>query len=500
MLTDSAGNDVSIDMDWAGTAMANAARDPIWQAKVESEVNRNPQIQSVIEQKCMRCHTGMAYYQSKTDGTAQALLGPNGFFGQSHALHEAAMDGVSCTLCHQIRKPSAGQKWEDLHTGNYAVDTSTTSPARIIYGQYSAPMTGPMKMHSGFTPAYGSQAADSGLCAPCHTLQTPIVDGTGKVTGKEFPEQMTYPEWKNSAYATSKVPQTCQICHMPSANGSVKISMMPMMLTARKPFGKHFFVGGNVMLNEMLMEHSTDLGVAATMEQLDMTMMRTLANLESETASLDVVKSSLSAGTLSFDLQVANLAGHKFPSGIPCRRAWLHVKVAAKDGKVVFESGKPLADGSVSGNDADVSTTKHEPHYDVITTAAQVQIYEPVMLNTDNAITWTWLRAASYVKDNRLLPLGFNKATTNASIKVKGSAATDADFIGGSDVVTYKIAVGTGPGPYTVTAELLYQPVSFPFIRDIKVETTPLVKRLVDYWAGTDKTPVTVAALQADIL
>jgi hypothetical protein len=47
--------------------------------------------------------------------------------------------------------------------------------------------------------------------------------------------------------------------------------------------------------------------------------------------------------------------------------------------KVVFESGRPLADGRISGNDADVDPAAFEPHYDVISAADQVQVYEPVM-------------------------------------------------------------------------------------------------------------------------
>lgn len=41
-LTDEAGNDVSNDAQWRSTMMANAAKDPLWQAKISSEVDRNP--------------------------------------------------------------------------------------------------------------------------------------------------------------------------------------------------------------------------------------------------------------------------------------------------------------------------------------------------------------------------------------------------------------------------------------------------------------------------
>ena len=66
-LTDEVGNDVSNDAHWRSTMMANAAKDPLWQAKISSGIDRNPQVQAVIEEKCSRCHMGMARYQAITD-------------------------------------------------------------------------------------------------------------------------------------------------------------------------------------------------------------------------------------------------------------------------------------------------------------------------------------------------------------------------------------------------------------------------------------------------
>ena len=42
-------------------------------------------------------------------------------------------------------------------------------------------------------------------------------------------------------------------------------------------------------------------------------------------------------------------------------------------------------------------------------------------------------RRERFVKDNRLLPDGFDKSTVKADIAVQGDAARDADFGGGSD-------------------------------------------------------------------
>lgn len=157
-LTDSAGNDVSIGSHWRSTMMANAAKDPIWQAKVASEVSRTPALKEIIEDKCATCHMPMAYTQAHVDGTPVLIL-DDGFLNPTNALHELAMDGNSCTLCHQIVDPVLG---------TYTVDTSTDPPDRINYGPFTNPQKMAMRTSSGFTPVFGEQTLESTLCGTCH--------------------------------------------------------------------------------------------------------------------------------------------------------------------------------------------------------------------------------------------------------------------------------------------------------------------------------------------
>jgi len=130
-LKDSQGNDVSIDTDWRSTMMANAAKDPYWQAKVLTEVYHTPGLKEVIEDTCATCHMPMARTQVQVDGTPSMIL-DDGFLSEGNALYKAAMDGNSCTLCHQIQP--AGLGTDDGFAGKYQVDTSTESPNRIIFG------------------------------------------------------------------------------------------------------------------------------------------------------------------------------------------------------------------------------------------------------------------------------------------------------------------------------------------------------------------------------
>ena len=137
-----------------------------------------------------------------------------------------------------------------------------------------------------------------------------------------------------------------------------------------------------------------------------------------------------------------------------------------------------------------------EPHYEVISQPGQVQIYEGVMLNTDNQVTFTLLRAAKYAKDNRLLPDGFDKSTAHADIAVFGKANDDPDFTGGSDRLLYRIETDH-QGPVTLTVRLLYTPLSYPFAKDLaKDGDLSLVKRFLYFYRNADKMPQEVAAIR----
>ncbi len=506
LLEDRAGNYMSISGHWRSTMMANAARDPLWLAKVSSEVARNPALREVIEEKCVTCHMPMAAVEAKGAGDKVALSG-SGFLAAKAPLHQAAMDGVSCALCHQIQARNLGEAAG--FSGRYIIDTQGKPPARNLFGPYRNPEIKTMRKSVGYTPVYGSHINDSALCAACHTLYTPYVDATGNLAG-EFPEQTPFLEWKHSDFGAGGQPRqetgmnpgpgrTCQECHMPfSREGGVKIANYgPPGTRPRDPFAQHFFVGGNVFMLNLLQDNSRTLGITASTAKLQESKQRTIAQLRNDTGELAIVRARMVGNELVAGVVLVNKVGHKFPTGFPCRNSWIHLTVTNGAGEVVFESGRPLADGRISGNDADLGQGDFEPHHDLITRPDQVQIYETIMGNSDGAVTYTLLRAAGYLKDNRLLPRGFDKATAPADIAVYGRAKDDPDFIGGSDRITYRIKVSGHAGPFRVQAELLYSPLSHAFIKDLgKDRSLPLVERFIRQYDRADKRPVTVAVAQ----
>jgi hypothetical protein len=119
------------------------------------------------------------------------------------------------------------------------------------------------------------------------------------------------------------------------------------------------------------------------------------------------------------------------------------------------------------------------------------------MSYSDGNVTYNLLRGASYLKDNRLLPTGFDKTTASADTGVYGDALTDANFTGGSDQVTYKISL-KGSGPYTVTARLLYQTVSYQFSKAF-IGNDSLVQTFLSYYQSADKTPELISSISKSI-
>lgn len=479
-LTDNQGKDVAIEKDWSATMMANSTRDPFWKAKVRTELNRNPHLADVINDKCSRCHAPMANFEAKKNNETIEIL-DNGFLDSSHPRHDAAMNGVSCTLCHQIQdSPKLGTL--ESFTGKYEIGNN-----KEIYGPYDNLFPNPMVMNSGFTPKYSLHTKESEMCATCHNVKTPFVDETGTVLSttpeSEFPEQMPYSEWLHSDYAGTN---SCQSCHMERANG-VPISNRPMWLEGRDDFAVHEFVGANTFMLSMLKNNKQQLGVTAN--NFDDIIAATNVMLQAS-ANIEVLSQSLNQGQLDFSLKINSQTGHKLPSAYPSRRVIVHVTVLDSLNNVVFESGKVNANGSVQAVDSDFDALAFEPHYDVITTPDQVQVYEAIMGNSNDEVTYTLLRGSVYLKDNRLLPNGFNKTTAPEDVAVAGIAYNDNNFIGGSDQISYRIS-GLTDANYTVRTELVYQTIAYGFVRDLFEDNSAEVNDFKKmYNESTSKTSV----------
>jgi hypothetical protein len=197
---------------------------------------------------------------------------------------------------------------------------------------------------------------------------------------------------------------------------------------------------------------------------------------------------------LEVDVIVTNLAGHKVPSAYPSRRAWIHFTVRDGSGDVVFESGSLRADGSIVGNDNDSDGSRFEPHYLRIGRSDEVQIYEDIMVDYAGAVTTGLLWGAEYVKDNRLLPRGFDKSTASWEVAVHGAASGDADFLGGGDTTRYAVDVAGRTGPFRVEAELWYQPIGYRWAQNLGGYQTTESAQFKGFFDGVSSTSGVVMA------
>jgi hypothetical protein len=250
----------------------------------------------------------------------------------------------------------------------------------------------------------------------------------------------------------------------------------------RAGLSRHAFIGGNFFMLRMLNRYRTELGVEALPVELESTARATTLQLETGTAAVSLAGARASGGLLDLDVAVRNLTGHKFPTGYPARRAWLHVVVRDRDGRAVFESGAMASSGAIDGNDNDVDGSRFEPHHDEIRSAADVQIYESMMVDAAGAVTTGLLTGTRFVKDNRLLPRGFDKATASADIAVRGEASSDDDFGADGDRVRYVVDVRRTTGPLQVTVELRYQPIAFRWAKNLTPYDANEPRRFVSYF------------------
>ena len=475
-VTTSAGEDVSIGFDWRPTMMANSSRDPYWQAAVRREITDHPESRAHIEDECSICHMPMARYDAKQNGRDGQVFAHLPF-DPNDAGSRLAADGVSCSLCHQIGKDKLGTS--ESFVGGFVIDPPDAQGLRPEYGPYKIETGQTTIMRSssgGFRPIQSDHIQQSEVCATCHTLHTKALGPGGEVIGS-LPEQVPYQEWLHSGFRDK---QSCQSCHMPVVKEQVPIARV--MGSPREDVSRHVFVGGNFFMLRMLSRYRGDLSVAALPQELEAAAARTIAHLQSQTARIAIDGVTMRGGRLEVQVAVENLGGHKLPTAYPSRRGWLHFVIRDANKRTVFESGAFQPDGAIQGNDNDADAARFEPHHSEIDSGDKVQIYESIMADRAGSPTTALLAAVRYVKDNRLLPAGFDKRTASTDIAVVGDAVNDADFLASGDRVRYVVPLNSAPGPFHIEAELWFQPISYRWAANLRAYDSTEIRRFTSYY------------------
>jgi hypothetical protein len=471
------GEDVSIGFAWRSSIMGNSARDPYWQASVRREDIDHPEAKGEIEDGCADCHMPIARYQAKLQGRLGGVFAHLPF-DRDPKKNAAAEDGVSCSLCHQIGKEKLGTR--ESFNGGFVVDSPPGRDKHSEYGPFTIENGQAHIMQTstgGFRPVEAAQhIRDSAMCATCHTLYTKSLSPDGKQIGV-FPEQVPYLEWLHSDYSGKS---SCQSCHMPEVQGDAPIAAV--LGVPRQGMREHSFLGANFFMLRMLNSYRNDLSLQALPQELTVAAEKTVEFLQTQAARVTIRDIDVDPTSLTVNVLVENLTGHKLPTAFPSRRAWLRLVVKGHDGNVVFESGGLNPDGSIRGNDNDADPLRFEPHYKEIKSGDEVQIYEPILRDQAGHVTTGLAAAVGYLKDNRLLPSGFQKQTAGKDIAVVGDAGEDPDFTSAGDRVRYAIPLGNAKGPFHVEAELWYQPIGFRWAHNLGPYQAVETRRFVGYY------------------
>jgi hypothetical protein len=488
-LTSPSGEDVSIGVSWRASMMAHSSRDPYWQGAVRREALDHPQHAAAIEDECSICHMPMTTYPARAAGGLGKVFAhlPIG----RRDGDPLAADGVSCTVCHQITDERLGAP--ESFTGGYVLNVARPAGPQPMFGPFQVDegRTHVMRSATGLTPTESTHVRRSELCATCHTLFTTALGAGGRAVGR-LPEQVPFLEWQHSAY---KDERSCQDCHMPAVTEATPIASV--LGEPRVGLSRHTFLGGNAFMLRMLNRYRDALGVTAPPHELEAAAMATERQLRADTATVRIGEARRAGSSATFTVVVENLTGHKLPTGYPSRRAWLHVTVRDASGQVRFESGRVAPTGAIVGNANDEDPARYEPHHEEIRSADQVQIYESVMVDARGTPTTGLLQGVRYVKDNRLLPRGFDKSTASADVAVHGEANRDADFLAAGDRVRYAIEVPNAPGPLRLEAELRFQTISFRWARNLGTYPAAETQRFASYYdsmAQASSLPIARAA------
>ncbi len=553
------------------------------------------QIQT-IQNTCFRCH-GVMGKRSLDDDSGGLGKGhfdrdlvyvtydtkPAPKDNKAYIYGALARDGVSCMACHRIveDKIPFSDFLKTKITGNF----TTGKPAELSGPfQDNEIVTDPMNNALAIKPKHDAYLKSSRMCGSCHTINLPLMDNPGTDPNKPHLEQVTYLEWLNSGYqnevGTNSKAQTCQNCHMPTkytnSTGTLNVPLIQQPIAfieddqypqtgnrlpdekirvrfRDKGFARHQLQGVNVTLLEMFRQFMAPypsngnkilanivLGVRqmdymSGFDDLTTAVDAFVQQAQNSTAEVSVSEPSIANGKLVADVKVTNKTGHRLPSGVGFRRAFLEFRVVDSDtGKTLWCSGCTnelgvIVNGASGSGERlpselfDVYTDGTKPatvgypaecaqsvpqHYQrhffwdpqkntglPITAQNQVQIYEELNLNIRCVMTTSFLRRNYQLKDNRLLPFGWSRS---GPLNPDKTPYIPADFLhetfpisvgadpsyadgSGTSVVRYEIPTSSFTAKnLTVTATLYYQSIPPYFLRDrfTQAPNSPATQRL----------------------
>lgn len=256
-------------------------------------------------------------------------------------------------------------------------------------------------------------------------------------------------------------------------------------------YSRHRLQGLNIFLAEMFQQFNDILGVRLTdyetgTKGLDFAIDNFVQQAKQRTATLRINNFTIENNELSADVKITNLTGHRYPSGVGFRRAFVEFLVIDNSSgrkQILWGSGRTNGVGVIVDSVGNILPTEflteyvengdtlqhYQPHWQTITSQSQVQIYEELSKNAKARFTTSFTHRDYEMKDNRLvaegwtkegpsdkIPQAFLEATYPGHVAMKDPNYTDGS---GCDIVTYKVALpaGTNSANISVKATLYTQ-------------------------------------------
>jgi hypothetical protein len=479
---------------WTATMMANAMRDPMFQAGL-TIANQD---MSDSGELCLRCHTPIGFItgdSSPADGSA---------------LTQLDYEGVNCNFCHRLVDPhgavenpaedpsilaALANAPDDSHGGQFVLDPEDRRRGPFDLGVFF--------YHDYRESPYHREAL---LCATCHEVSNPAFTRSGGATPSasdtyvlntlasehpthaktdEYALDRTFTEWALSDFGAGEVEMngrfggnqtavsTCQDCHMPTTTGTACLPFLEGAVRTDLP--QHDFNGANSWVPRAIfsLDQSNDLYVddfdnGQPLSVFEAAIARNKAMLR-KASDLD-----LSRVGNDLVVRITNQTGHKLPTGFSeGRRMWIHVEFRGVNGVLLAEHGHyDATTATLTTNDTKVYEVRHG-----LDAAMATATGLPAAASFHNALN------NKLYKDNRIPPRGFDNAAFEAGqAQPVGASYADGQYW---DDTTFPIPSGAT----SATVSIYHQTTSKEYVEFLRDENATDGKGDVAYdeWVAAGK-------------